>query len=475
MRRFFSVLCVSAVMLIFFEGCAKKEAEQAKTPTRTEPAGEKPEAKAVEEKPAAKVTPEKGAEELEFMKELVEKGTGAKIELRAGFFTDETRTPAIKKLVADFEKENPNVKISLQMDAYAGFFDKIRTQIASDTAPDVWYTDGVLLFEWAERGVLKDLTEWTKRDFNEGEYYAMDSVKDRQGRIWAVPHEFLTFGLFYNKDVFDKYGVAYPSREPTWDEILDKAIKTTRDVDNDGIIDTYGYEGHAGFANFIYQHGTTILDETKHKSLMNTEPNIAAVTEWYDMYHKLKIIPTPEVTQSYGGGSTELFLQGRLSMWLGTYYTVNAIRLQKPGLRYNVTLPPKKVTRTCYYDANCFVITKTASLAKQQAAWKLIKFFMTYDRQRYWAENVGLLPCHKKAAQDLVSEHKGPPEDIEVFLEVVPYLITFDLNGCWKEWIDALFQPMGKLSLPDQNPRDMCLDAHKRIQKVLDDYYQKDR
>jgi len=459
-------LTLSVVMLLVFSsGCGKKPSEEAELPVPASKAPEKPAAKAAEEKQA----PEAG-EELEFAEDLVEKETAARIELAAGFFTDKERTPVIKELVAQFEKENPDVKVSLQMDAYAGFFDKIRTQIASDTAPDVWYSDGVLLFEWAERGVLKDLTEWTKRDFNEDEYYAMDSVKDREGRIWAIPHEFLTFGLFYNKDLFDKYGVPYPSKEPTWDEILDKAIKTTKDIDNDGIIDTYGYEGHAAFANYVYQHGTTFLDETKQKSLVNTEPVISAVTEWYDFYHKLKILPTQDVSQSIGGG-LQLFMQGRLAMWLGIFHNVNMIRAERPSLNYDVTFPPKKVTRTCYYDANCFVITKSASLARQEAAWKLIKFFMRKDKQKYWAENVGLLPCYKKAAQDLIAGYEGPPENVKVFLDVVPYLITFDLNGCWKEWLDAWGQAMGKMILPGQNPRDMCLDAHKRIQKVLDDYY----
>jgi multiple sugar transport system substrate-binding protein len=454
-------------------GCGKKPAEEAKAAEA--PAAPAPEtAEVVTEEEAGAEAEEAEPEELDFMGDLVEKEAAGEVYLNAGFFTDKERTPVIKELVAQFEKENPNITVTLQLDAYAGFFDKIRTQIASETAPDVWYTDGVLLFEWAERGVLKDLTAWTRRDFNEEEYYAMDSVKDREARIWAIPHEFLTFGLFYNKDLFDKFGVEYPSQEPTWDEILEKAIRVTQDVDNDGILDTFGYEGHAGFANYIYQHGTTILDETKQKSLINTEPVIAAVSEWYDMQHKYKILPSQDVSQSIGGG-LQLFMQGRLGMWLGIFHNVNMIKAEKPSLRYDVALPPKKVTRNCYYDANCFVITRTAPLAKQEAAWKLIKFFMRFDKQKYWAENVGLLPCHKQAAQDVIDEYEGNPEHVQVFLDVVPYLITFDLNGCWKEWIDAFFQPMGKLPLPNQNPREMCLEAHKRVQQVLDEYYKKER
>jgi len=391
-------------------------------------------------------------EDLDLSDEL-EEFESEKTVLKAGFFTDDVRTRAIERLVAQFEQKNPDIDVQLQMDAYTGFFQKIRTQLAGGSAPDVWYTDGVYLFEWSERDVLKDLTEWFKRDFKESDYYAMNHVKDREGRVWSVPHEFLTFGLYYNKDIFDKCNVEYPSKEPTWDEILDKAIKTTRDFDNDGITDTFGYEGHAGFANFIYQHGITFLDETKQKSLMNTEPFIAAVGEWYDMLHKYKVLPTAEITESYGGGSTELFLQGKLSMWLGTFQTCERIRLEKPGMRFGVVMPPKKVTRTCYYDTNCFVITKSAPITKQKAAWKLIKFFMKYDNQVYWSKKVGLLPCLKKAAQDIIAGHQGQPENIRAFLDSVPYLIPYDVNGCWNEWIGALFEPMGKLQLEGQRSK----------------------
>ena len=69
----------------------------------------------------------------------------------------------------------------------------------------------------------QDLTDWIARDLKADEYYGLDFNKDADGRYWGVPQGIQVGVLFYNKELFDKAGVAYPSDEWTWEDLKSSA------------------------------------------------------------------------------------------------------------------------------------------------------------------------------------------------------------------------------------------------------------
>lgn len=60
------------------------------------------------------------------------------------------------------------------------------------------------------------------------------------GGIYGLPAFIGTSGLYYNKDIFDKFAVEYPTDDMTWDDVYDLAVKLTR---------SDGGEQYYGFAN----------------------------------------------------------------------------------------------------------------------------------------------------------------------------------------------------------------------------------
>ena len=49
------------------------------------------------------------------------------------------------------------------------------------------------------------------------------------GKTYAVPKDIDTIALWYNKDMFDEAGIAYPDDTWTWDDLYDAAVKLTKD------------------------------------------------------------------------------------------------------------------------------------------------------------------------------------------------------------------------------------------------------
>lgn len=76
---------------------------------------------------------------------------------------------------------------------------------------------------------ITDLIRKFKYDLNRLEPSAVQFMRDYAGGgMYGLPVRSNTFLLFYNKDLFDKFGVAYPKEGSTWDDIYDLAKKMTR-------------------------------------------------------------------------------------------------------------------------------------------------------------------------------------------------------------------------------------------------------
>jgi len=85
--------------------------------------------------------------------------------------------------------------------------------------------------QWADEGVivpLDDLLADANIDFD-NEYGIYADKARNNGNISIVPQNVTSWVLYYNKDVFDKAGVAYPDSEVpmTWDEYRELAKKVT--------------------------------------------------------------------------------------------------------------------------------------------------------------------------------------------------------------------------------------------------------
>ena len=160
--------------------------------------------------------------------------------------------PTLEQVVKDVEKTYPNVKIDLQNvgtanDEYTALQNAIA---AGDGVPDVAQIEYYAVPQFAISEALTDLgplgASGLDGTFTPGPW---GSVHSGDG-VYGLPMDSGPMALFYNKDVFEKYGVDVPT---TWDEYLDAARKIHQ-ADPKAYIanDT----GDAGFAtSMIWQAG----------------------------------------------------------------------------------------------------------------------------------------------------------------------------------------------------------------------------
>jgi multiple sugar transport system substrate-binding protein len=171
---------------------------------------------------------------------------------KGGEITYWTWTPSAEAQVAAFEDEYPNVKVDL-VNAGTGndHYTKLQNAIkAGSGGPDVAQIEYQALPQFALTGSLVDLTGYGFDEY-EADYTPSTWASVHAGdALYGLPQDSGPMALFYNKDVFDQFGLTVPT---TWDEYIAAAKKLhaadpTKFITND--------PGDAGFAtSMIWQAG----------------------------------------------------------------------------------------------------------------------------------------------------------------------------------------------------------------------------
>ncbi len=133
--------------------------------------------------------------------------------------------------IAEFMEENPDVEV--QNDSIyeeAAYNNKLKVALSTGETPSIFYYPAIAgLAEWAQNGVLLDLTDalnadeaW-KNTFLDGALATYDLSAYGVDGIYALPNELNVDAIFYNKALFEKAGIS--ETPETMDDLYDAIEK----------------------------------------------------------------------------------------------------------------------------------------------------------------------------------------------------------------------------------------------------------
>ena len=131
--------------------------------------------------------------------------------------------------VAQFEEENPDIKIEMENVSDEAMKDKLSVIASGGEMPDIYFTwTGERTVRFARNDMALDLTPYFEEDPEWAESFlpAFFSNVTYEGKTWAVPFRSSIMYMIYNKQVFEEYDLEIPE---TWDEfiaICDKLAET---------------------------------------------------------------------------------------------------------------------------------------------------------------------------------------------------------------------------------------------------------
>ncbi|MFR9071118.1 MAG: ABC transporter substrate-binding protein, partial [Paraclostridium sp.] len=90
-------------------------------------------------------------------------GDSDKISLRYSIW-DNTHKKAIETLISNYEKENPNVDIQLEIISNGDYWTKMETAAAGGSAPDIFWVDARRFGTYAKSGMLVGMDDYIKQN-----------------------------------------------------------------------------------------------------------------------------------------------------------------------------------------------------------------------------------------------------------------------------------------------------------------------
>ena len=141
--------------------------------------------------------------------------------------------PAIKELEA--RHQDLEIKLDYRPVRYLNLHEQILKSMANQTPVDIFTVDHIWLGEFAEKGFLTDLTNYTKKWGRSSDWYQGNwdggVYKDKVYGIWTVVD---VRGLWYWKDMLNRAGVD-PNSIRTWNGYIEGAKKLNTILRPEGI------------------------------------------------------------------------------------------------------------------------------------------------------------------------------------------------------------------------------------------------
>ncbi len=347
---------------------------------------------------------------------------------------------------------------------------KVITMSAAGVPLDVVYGDDLRIFAFAEQKLLQPIDTLIARDGMNMRVYPAPVVEGMKvrGNLYSLPTAVSINGLFYNADLFDKFGqrhlpTDWSSQEFNWDEFIAIAKKMTIDTNGDGKTDQYGLHGFGSYGGFnqigLWNAQDTDFNRTRYNG---SDPQVLkALGQIMSIYTEHKV---------HGGN----FLNGTAAMLTVQSYYVNNIRTQMDKgsfFSWKIGVLPRAETRV---SQSAFLsLGITAGSKNTENAWKFIRF-LTYDTEGALlftrAEN--RTPVLRETMRDYLQRWAQlmPNSNLQVFTDATSVVWRWNLmSGYGSTEIGNMLNKTWSRIRSGASIQTAMLEITPQIQAILDD------
>ncbi len=397
---------------------------------------------------------------------------GDQIVLRVGTGDSGEGLTPHQEIISRFEEANPGIKVQLEPVSGSDYYGRLLTQIAANDAPDIMNIgdDAVPRFVMSDAFLPLDEFIAGEDGLDTGIYLpGLLEPGQWEGQQWFLPKDYSPMAVYYNKAIFDEYGVDYPTADWTWDDLLAIATELTVDTDGDGQTDIWGIQlpgpWTTGFEYWIGAAGGSLISEDGSTFIgyMDSPETASAVQFYKDLYNTAMVAPPPADMSAFGGGNSE-FDNGAAAMRIFGRWPQSGM-MENPNIDLGVVGTPAGAVDANVLFWGGFGIFSGSE--HPQEAWRFLKFYAGEEGAEVWQD--WALP-----AVASVAEASGLADDpIEgVWLgeldRLVPRAYVFTPN--WGDTADpALRRVLENVILdPDADVEALLATAAQEAQEALD-------
>jgi multiple sugar transport system substrate-binding protein len=373
----------------------------------------------------------------------------------------------LRKLIATFEKQHPNIKVEMEITPWPRMLDKLMISSAGGRPPDMARISSEWFYPIAAKGLLEPLDPYVKRDrYDLDDFYpqAIEGWGRYKGVLYEIPTDIDVHSLYYNKDMFDRCGQPYPDWTWDWSKLVEVAGKLTKDTDGDGRLDQWGYALDFWWQGHVYDNGGSILSDDLTKCTLDQPAEYEGLQFMSDLVNKYHVAPADEDAANLG--TLKLFTNGKIGMIVSGSWAAELIFPQEiKDFTYDIAPMPKGAKSRATFIGGAAYAVLARSKHKEEA-WELVKFMTGKEYQRDAAILSQIVPSRKSVAESgAYLKLPKPPKHRKVFLDMIEYGRANPGVPCAPEMGEIVGSELDLVRLGKESAEDAC----RKITPVIDE------
>lgn len=359
---------------------------------------------------------------------------------------------AYRTLVAAYEDAEPGSDVQLiEASDRDDLIARLGTSIAGGEPPDLFLMNYRYYGQFAATDSIEPLDDRIAASdtIDLDDYYptAVEAFQ-WQGQQLCMPQNVSSLAVYYNRDLFEQYGVPEPTPGWTWADMLSTAIAMTRDASGNVVQGTETEGGPSPvavyglgieptmirLAPFVWSNGGEIVDDPDQPTRFTLDTTQAreALKNFIDLRTAYGVIPTDEEVEAEDDETR--FLNGRLGMLMSSRRSTTTFRASAPFEWDVASLPVYgQPVGILHSDAYCM----TSGSDQKDAAWRFVEYAMGTDGQQTIAATGRTVPSHIATSRsEAFLDSTQPPRNAQVFLDAIPTVRRLPTISTWPELED---------------------------------------
>jgi len=425
-------------------------------------------------------------------------GAKAKVVIFIGMGTgtDPEQITKQEALAKRFNETHDKIEIEFMIVPTEEAYDRYLAMVAGNNAPQLVGPNGVnTVAEFLD--TWEDITPYIQKDnYDLSDFYGPAVVLNQYpGKNVGLPLGLYPGFIYYNKDIYDAGGVAYPPHDYndkawTYAKLREDAMLLTLDKNGKNATEAgfdpanivqYGYDDSwATFRGMMVGWGAPNVGRPTtedYKTALVNSPEWITGAQWYsDGIWKDYFIPDSAAVTARDANAADPFGSGIQAMF-ASFTWFMAEGLADLPFKYDIAPMPFNDKGTRISRINSDIFTIPASAKNKQEAWEVMKWLVSPENIIEVCQIYGCLPPRKSVETQFRSLLKEtyPQLDLDVIYNAITYLDAPNHEGYVPDIAkveEALTNALSRINTGEEKDAKKVLDdVNAEVQKILDEYW----
>lgn len=368
---------------------------------------------------------------------------------------DTNQEPGLTQILNDFTAET-GIKAQIQVTPWDQYWTMLEAGATGGSLPDVFWMHSNEITTYAEYDMLLDLTDKIADSQTlDMSKFPKDIVEiyNYNDKQFAVPKDFDTIALWYNKTMFDEAGISYPDDTWTWDDFAEACKNLTK---ADG--SQYGYalkpsNNQDGWYNIVYDMGGEIISADRTKSGMDEDGTIKALEFVTGL---VKDGYTPSYETMTENNPEALFEAGKVGMiTMGSWMLAELCNNDYVKANCDIAVLPKDATtgrRASIYNGLGWAAA--GNTAHPEEAWSLIEYLGSEKAQQKQSDLGVVISAYEGSETNWVKAY--PDFNLQAYLDMTEDMVIRPYSKHTTIWEDMITEKLINAWTGEKAVKDVC-------------------